>query len=727
MQTRTDKLGKVSLTIEGAWSPRRDYDKLSVVTDGPNYINYVSRIPVPKGTPLTNEKYWIKFSSLAEQIVLDYNAFTSRYGQKLEDIKKDIGDLNKLKTKDKSSTVAAINESLTNKINVVNIADYIASGNVMPGNADIYIMKDNKVNYLPHYNIIRGEDGTTLELVFCIVHSDGKGMYYTVFKQYNDTNNWIIKDQYSKEEVPEYILRHLGELNQTNEVNILDYIYTDEEGNGALMPTNVNYYIDWGPILTHMLGVDISARVPFHQGWYSKTRKEGDAHIIIDMHLVICFPYILNPEHINGYGSFFLTFILINRDDISYWQFDKSYFNSKYSSGGDDIPSWVLEAVGENVAYELPKVKAITNLVKDKCVDETKTYTSTPVERMDDTYYHSEWYKLSALSKVKIFRSGYNVQYILIKKDDTTRLVELDDITLGNFEYNPTDNVEMALQFAGNKGSATVTITSPKLQINGALNLADYVNLDDFSPKGSFTPVSSYCWTEEGLTTPVHCRIVQRGQNIYLVCCISHYPPVGIIGYLVFILDSDTYTFSLYSFYNDFAFQTPSWVYEAFDEGRVNVIDRVWKGINVLPPVTNGYYAAIDGMHVDLEYKVIYYVKDNVNRQQLVFHFKSSIIGSGYDILVYDDNFSNDCWSLNSHYSFDSAPECYRKLFYNNEDVENFVVGSTLFSSAIVETQTELINEYTVKQTNILMLDNNYSVVKRTDEEGNEINVLRIK
>lgn len=722
MQTRTDKLGKVSLTIEGAWSPRRDYDKLSVVTDGPNYINYVSRIPVPKGTPLTNEKYWIKFSSLAEQIVLDYNAFISRYGQKLEDIKKDIGDLNKLKTKDKSSTVAAINESLINKINVVNIADYITSGDVMPGNADVYIMKDNKFNYLPHYNIIAGEDGTTLELVFCIFHYDGKGGIYTVFKQYN-TNNWIIKDQYYSNNVPEYILKNLGEQNQANEINILHYIDLLNHGiDVPPMPANCNIYCDWGEVL----GTSISLRLPIHQGCYTKYINNG-----LEINLVVCIPLLIEfPVHHQGHGNYFAVYKGITENNTFYWKYQRSYAYDKEYNVGEKIPSWVLEAVGENATYELPEIKAVTNLVKDNLIKyDIKSYHSTPVEEMPNDYRRSQWYPVSALSTIEIYRRNHDVQYIYIKTEEGIHTAELDEVSYEHFKYVPYTDMEVALQFYRTTDSAEVTIKNPIIKSgSGALNLADYINFDTepYTPKGSFKPAPSYTFYD-GEYMPVHTRLVYKDGYSYLVFCIIHHHSSGSELYLIFKEDSRTNTYSYSEAYSGVYGNVPGWVYEAFNEGQVNVIDRVWKGINVLPPITNGYYAAIDGMRVDLEYKVIYYIKDNVNRQQLVFHFKSSIIGSGYDILVYDDNFSNDCWSLNSHYSFDSAPECYRKLFYNNEDVENFVVGSTLFSSAIVETKMELINEYTVKQTNILMLDNNYSVVKSTDEEGNEINVLRIK
>lgn len=79
MQLQIDKLGKVAITVEqGYWSNEKDYDRLTIV-EAPKgeYKTYISRKPVPAGTVLTNREYWIPFSSLKEEIVIDFNEFVA--------------------------------------------------------------------------------------------------------------------------------------------------------------------------------------------------------------------------------------------------------------------------------------------------------------------------------------------------------------------------------------------------------------------------------------------------------------------------------------------------------------------------------------------------------------------------------------------------------------------------------------------------------------------------
>lgn len=93
MQLYIDKLGKVAITVEeGYWSIEKDYDKLTVVEKQGIFGTYISRKPVPAGTELTNRKYWIPFSSLKEEIVIDYNAFINRYKQILEEYGEKLDD-----------------------------------------------------------------------------------------------------------------------------------------------------------------------------------------------------------------------------------------------------------------------------------------------------------------------------------------------------------------------------------------------------------------------------------------------------------------------------------------------------------------------------------------------------------------------------------------------------------------------------------------------------------
>lgn len=74
MQLSVDKLGKVAVTVEeNYWSNIKDYDKLTIVEQEGVFGTFISRKPVPAGTPLTDRRYWIRFSSLKEEIVLQFN------------------------------------------------------------------------------------------------------------------------------------------------------------------------------------------------------------------------------------------------------------------------------------------------------------------------------------------------------------------------------------------------------------------------------------------------------------------------------------------------------------------------------------------------------------------------------------------------------------------------------------------------------------------------------
>ena len=89
MQLQIDKLGKVAITVEEShWSLDKDYDRLTVV-EAPNneYKTYISRKPVPAGTVLTNREYWIPFSSLKEEIVIDFNSFVSSLTEAMQQTK----------------------------------------------------------------------------------------------------------------------------------------------------------------------------------------------------------------------------------------------------------------------------------------------------------------------------------------------------------------------------------------------------------------------------------------------------------------------------------------------------------------------------------------------------------------------------------------------------------------------------------------------------------------
>lgn len=121
MELQTDNLGKVSVTIEkDYWDINKDYDKLTIVQVKDKFKTYISRKPVPAGAVLTDREYWIPFSSLKEDIILDYNAFTDKYGKDLTVIKNHIKEIDEefkdfaqsiiLNEKGKPNGLASLNE-----------------------------------------------------------------------------------------------------------------------------------------------------------------------------------------------------------------------------------------------------------------------------------------------------------------------------------------------------------------------------------------------------------------------------------------------------------------------------------------------------------------------------------------------------------------------------------------------------------------------------------------
>lgn len=360
-------------------------------------------------------------------------------------------DLDKLEQE-----VGKVKESMPK---VVNIAEYVpyfgGTKTCMPQDADLYILNVEGFTYAYHSAIIPSEDGRDTEFVSCMFHTEGKGQGYVVFK--DEESGWVFKNLYFLEEtIPEYILRHLGELTQGNEVNIYQYINLFDGGTHApLMPADCNYYADFG----------LGFRLPFHQGWhieYDVETGEGDI-----MYMVFCMS--LPPEtmsHVGGHGCFFVVFKLEkNGKDVGWRQHSYYIENKEYNMGGD-IPSWVLEAVGENVAYEFPKYKSISNLLSNSLVEyEKNTFTAGAVEQFRGSKYRSEWYPVTAISRVFITRTKYDiVQYIYTKIGDTIKSVEchgVDGTSEGKFYYEPYTDMEIALEFNRSSETAQVDIFSP--------------------------------------------------------------------------------------------------------------------------------------------------------------------------------------------------------------------------------------------------------------------------
>lgn len=123
MQLQIDKLGKVSITIEESyWDINKDYDKLTVVEKEGTFGTYISRKPVPAGSLLTDRTYWIPFSSLKEDIVLDYAEFTAKYGKELIAVKDHMSEID-----EQIAILNKLNENTNEAISTANKAIDVAT------------------------------------------------------------------------------------------------------------------------------------------------------------------------------------------------------------------------------------------------------------------------------------------------------------------------------------------------------------------------------------------------------------------------------------------------------------------------------------------------------------------------------------------------------------------------------------------------------------------------
>lgn len=117
MVTNERNIGKVSISCDGVWDIRKDYDKLCLVTDGS--YNYISRKQVPNGTNITNEEYWQKLYS-----IISTNGFYRIPGN-IEDINTNtnpkgleivLGNFSDLKSAVLSKTIIVTGTSILNVV-----------------------------------------------------------------------------------------------------------------------------------------------------------------------------------------------------------------------------------------------------------------------------------------------------------------------------------------------------------------------------------------------------------------------------------------------------------------------------------------------------------------------------------------------------------------------------------------------------------------------------------
>lgn len=85
MKTIKQYLGKVSITCNGTWDINRQYDRLCLVNDG-FFASYISRVPVPSGTPLENRDYWQPVASLKDDVKVHSKEFKKNVLQLIANI-----------------------------------------------------------------------------------------------------------------------------------------------------------------------------------------------------------------------------------------------------------------------------------------------------------------------------------------------------------------------------------------------------------------------------------------------------------------------------------------------------------------------------------------------------------------------------------------------------------------------------------------------------------------
>lgn len=148
MQIQIDNLGKVAVTVEkDFWDITKDYDRLTIVeTPNNTYATYISRKPVPAGTVLTDRDYWIPFSSLKEEIVLDYNTFIELWTQNLIDTNRNLNDRIDREVSTLNgridNEVNTLNGRITSEVSAINGREDYLQQQISSNDADIAEIKD---------------------------------------------------------------------------------------------------------------------------------------------------------------------------------------------------------------------------------------------------------------------------------------------------------------------------------------------------------------------------------------------------------------------------------------------------------------------------------------------------------------------------------------------------------------------------------------------------------
>lgn len=99
----------------GEWDIRKEYEELQIVLDTESGNSYISNLPVPRGTALTDEKYWSLYSLYSEQIAEAEEHLTQTAG----DIRTELSQTESRIKESLSSTESKVNTSLSETENRV--------------------------------------------------------------------------------------------------------------------------------------------------------------------------------------------------------------------------------------------------------------------------------------------------------------------------------------------------------------------------------------------------------------------------------------------------------------------------------------------------------------------------------------------------------------------------------------------------------------------------------
>lgn len=239
MKTIKQYLGKVSITCNGTWDINRQYDRLCLVNDG-FFASYISRVPVPIGTPLENRDYWQPVASLKDDIKVHSEKFEKNVLQLIADIQR--------KLKSARITVQNIEERDTLMWNEVGVGcevyvidtkqswildSIVCSDTPEASYKEWHLEADGKIDSEEKYELEGNFDNLTADRAICdalgnIIHDTYisrdaiKNYTNTIISDFLDTWRYEIQDGTITYDMLSNALKELFEANGTEVTNLPD-------------------------------------------------------------------------------------------------------------------------------------------------------------------------------------------------------------------------------------------------------------------------------------------------------------------------------------------------------------------------------------------------------------------------------------------------------------------------------------------------------------------------